>query len=143
MIYITRRETFSAAHRLFNPRFSDAENEKIYDKCNNPNWHGHNYVLEVTVCGSPNADTGYLIDLKELKHIIHTYLISKLDHKNLNLDVDFLSGVIPTLENLVVAFWRELEDKFTNCKLYKIKLYETEKNYVEYFGEKVDLHRFE
>lgn len=135
MIYITRREVFSAAHRLYNPKFSDEENERIYDKCNNPNWHGHNYVLEITVCGIPDANTGYLIDLKELKRIIKETIISKVDHKNLNLDVDFLRDVIPTLENLAIAFWKELEPKITSCSLYKIKLYETENNVVEYFGE--------
>jgi len=135
MIYITRREVFSAAHRLYNPEFTDEENERVYDKCNNPNWHGHNYVLEVTVCGETDPNTGYLIDLKELKKIIHDNIISKVDHKNLNLDVDFLRGVIPTLENLAVAFWKQLENKFSSCKLYRIKLFETEKNVVEYFGE--------
>ncbi len=137
MIYITRREVFSAAHRLYNPKFSDEENERIYDKCNNPNWHGHNYVLEITVCGIPDANTGYLIDLKELKRIIKETIISKVDHKNLNLDVDFLRDVIPTLENLAIAFWKELEPKITSCRLYKIKLYETENNVVEYFGEQL------
>ncbi len=135
MIYITRKETFSAAHRLHNPSFTEEENKKIYDLCNNPNWHGHNYVLEVTVCGYPDPRTGYLIDLKVLKKIIREHIISKVDHKNLNIDVNFLQGIIPTLENIAVAFWKELEDKFTHCKLYKIKLYETEKNVVEYFGE--------
>ncbi len=140
MIYITRREVFSAAHRLYNPTFSDEENDKIYDKCNNPNWHGHNYVLEVTVCGIPDPNTGYLIDLKQLKKIIRENIISKVDHKNLNLDVDFLRGIIPTVENLAVAFWRQLEDKLINCKLYKIKIYETENNVVEYFGAPIELN---
>lgn len=142
MIYITRREVFSAAHRLYNPTFSEEKNQQIYDKCNNPNWHGHNYILEVTVCGLPDPETGYLIDLKELKRIIREQIISKVDHKNLNLDVDFLRGVIPTVENLAVAFWHQLEDKLPNCKLYKIKLYETENNVVEYFGEPIELKKY-
>lgn len=144
MIYITRREVFSAAHRLFNPTFSEAKNLQVYDKCNNPNWHGHNYILEVTVCGYPDPETGYLLDLKELKRIIREVIISKVDHKNLNLDVDFLRGIIPTVENLAVAFWKELEGKLpSNCKLHKIKLYETENNVVEYYGEPIELKKYD
>lgn len=135
MLYITKRITFSAAHRLFNPELSDEENEKIYDKCNNPNWHGHNYVLEITIKGIINPKTGYVIDLKTLKEIVYREIIDKVDHKNLNLDVDFLRGVIPTLENLVVAFWNVLKPKIPSGELYKIKLHESENNYIEYFGE--------
>lgn len=135
MLYLTRKFSFSAAHRLFNPIFSDEKNEKIYDKCNNPNWHGHNYVLEVTIKGKVDPRTGYVIDLKNLKKIINDEIINKVDHKNLNLDVDFLQGVIPTLENLVVAFWNVLKPKITDGELFKIKLYETEYNCIEYFGE--------
>lgn len=136
MVYLTRKESFSAAHRLFNPELSDEENKRLYDKCNNPNWHGHNYVLEVTIKGKIDPKTGYVVDLKMLKKIINEAIIEKVDHKNLNLDVDFLSGVIPTLENLAVAFWNQLYSRLPNGELYKIRLYETEKNFIEYFGEK-------
>ncbi|MGQ9819256.1 MAG: 6-carboxytetrahydropterin synthase [Candidatus Kapaibacteriales bacterium] len=135
MVYLTRRASFSAAHRLFNPDFTDEENQSIYDKCNNPNWHGHNYVLEITIKGKVNPKTGYVVDLKNLKKIINEEIIDKVDHKNLNLDVEFLQGTIPTLENLVVAFWDLLKPKITEGELYKIKLYETENNFIEYFGE--------
>lgn len=136
MVYLTRKESFSAAHRLFNPELSDEENKRLYDKCNNPNWHGHNYVLEVTIKGKIDPKTGYVVDLKMLKKIINEAIIEKVDHKNLNLDVDFLSGVIPTLENLAVAFWNQLYSRLPNGELYKIRLYETEKNFIDYFGEK-------
>ncbi|MFP4528743.1 MAG: 6-pyruvoyl trahydropterin synthase family protein [Candidatus Kapaibacterium sp.] len=142
MLYVTRQLRFSAAHRLFNPEFSDEENERIFDKCNNFHGHGHNYLLEVTVAGEPNPDTGYVIDLKKLKRIISDQVISKVDHKHLNEDVDFLDGVIPTVENLAVVFWRMLEPQITEGKLYKIKLFESETSYVEYFGEPVEIKVF-
>lgn len=142
MIYVTKKLSFSAAHRLFNPELSDDQNRDIYDKCNNERGHGHNYTIEVTVCGLPNPNTGYVIDLKKLKYIIETNVIDLVDHKHLNFDVEFLSGIIPTVENIVVCFWNTLKDKFLNCKLYKIKLYETETSFVEYFGEPVDIKRF-
>ncbi|OGV90130.1 MAG: 6-pyruvoyl tetrahydrobiopterin synthase, partial [Melioribacter sp. RIFOXYB12_FULL_38_5] len=100
MVYVTRREIFSASHRLFNPNLSEEENNSLFGKCNNPNGHGHNYTLEVTICGEVNPKTGYLIDLKLLKQIIIDNVINKVDHKNLNLDVDFLAGKIPTAENI-------------------------------------------
>lgn len=135
MIYITRREVFSASHRLFNPDLSEAENCEIYDKCSNPNGHGHNYILEVVVAGEVDPVSGYLLDLKKLKRIIKENVIDKLDHKHLNLDVDFLRNVIPTSENICMAIWKELIDKIPAGKLYSIKLYETENNYIEYKGE--------
>ncbi len=135
MVYVTRREVFSAAHRLFNPALSDEENEKIYGKCSAPNWHGHNYVLEVTVKGEIDPLTGYVIDLSVLKKIIKENVIEKLDHKNLNFDVDFLKGKIPTGENLVAAIWNELKDKIPNGEICSVKLFETENNYFEYKGE--------
>jgi 6-pyruvoyltetrahydropterin/6-carboxytetrahydropterin synthase len=134
MIYVTRREVFSASHRLYNEKFSDAENDRVFGKCNNLNGHGHNYTLEVVVAGEINKDTGYLIDLKLLKEIIIENVIKKVDHKNLNLDVDFLEGKIPTAENIAVGIWDQLQDKIPSGKLYSIKLYETENNYVEYKG---------
>ncbi|MCK9281489.1 MAG: 6-carboxytetrahydropterin synthase [Melioribacteraceae bacterium] len=135
MIYVTRREVFSSSHRLFNPKFNEEENDRIFGKCNNLNGHGHNYILEVVVKGEINPDTGYVIDLKLLKTIIIENIIKKVDHKNLNLDVDFLYGIIPTAENIAVGIWKQLIDKISSGKLYSIKLYETENNYVEYKGE--------
>ncbi|BDQ01654.1 6-carboxytetrahydropterin synthase [Ignavibacterium sp.] len=135
MVYITRRETFAAAHRLFKPELSDEENLKMFGKCSHPNWHGHNYTLEVVVAGEVNPETGFVLDVKELKKIIHQYVIDKVDHKNLNLDTDFLKGIIPTSENICIAIWNQLKDKIPSGKLYSVKLYETENNYFEYRGE--------
>lgn len=135
MVYITRRETFAAAHRLFKPGLSDEENFKLFGKCSNPQWHGHNYTLEVVVAGETNPETGFVLDLKELKKIIHNHVIDKVDHKNLNLDTDFMQGIIPTSENICIAVWNQLVDKIPSGKLYAVKLYETENNYFEYRGE--------
>jgi 6-pyruvoyltetrahydropterin/6-carboxytetrahydropterin synthase len=135
MIYITRRETFAAAHRLFKNGLSDDENFLLFGKCSNPNWHGHNYTLEVVVSGNVNPDTGFVIDIKKLKEIIHKNVISKVDHKNLNIDTEFMKGLIPTSENIVTAIWNQLENKISGGKLYSVKLYETENNYFEYRGE--------
>lgn len=137
MVYVTRREIFSASHRLFNPNLSEEENNILFGKCNNPNGHGHNYTLEVTICGEVNPKTGYLIDLKLLKQIIIDNVINKVDHKNLNLDVDFLASKIPTAENIAIAVWDELENKIPNGKLYSVRLLETENNYIEYKGKNV------
>ncbi len=130
MIYVTRREVFSASHRIYNPRLSDEENFELYGKCSNPNGHGHNYELEVTIAGEINPETGYLIDLSELKNIIRKNI-----NKNLNIDVEFLKGKIPTAENILISIWEQLKDKIPNGRLYSIKLYETENNYVEFRGE--------
>jgi 6-pyruvoyltetrahydropterin/6-carboxytetrahydropterin synthase len=135
MIYVSRRETFSASHRLNNPALSDKENRAIFGKCNSPNGHGHNYVMEITVAGEINPLTGYLIDLKKLKDIIRENIIDKVDHKNLNTDVDFLEGVITTTENLALLFWKLLENKIPDGKLFSIKIAETENNFFEYKGE--------
>ena len=135
MVYVTRRETFSASHRLFNPSFSDEKNEEVFDKCNNPNGHGHNYELEVTVAGTVEQDTGYVIDLKDLKRIIKESVIAQLDHKHLNHDVPFMKGVIPTAENIAIQIWKVLEPKITRGRLYSVRLRETENNVVEYRGE--------
>jgi len=135
MIYVTRREVFSAAHRLFNPKFTNDENEKIFGKCSNPNWHGHNYTLEVVVAGEIDPETGYVIDLKLLKNIIIENVIKKVDHKNLNTETDFMQGVIPTAENIAVSIWKVLVDKIPSGKLYAIKIFETENNFFEYKGE--------
>jgi len=138
MIYVTRREIFSASHRLFNENFSDGENERIFGKCSNPNGHGHNYILEVVVAGAVDPQTGYVIDLKTLKEIIIEKVIDKVDHKNLNLDVDFLKGKNPTTENIAIGIWNQLVNNISTGKLYSIKLYETENNYVEYKGKELN-----
>jgi 6-pyruvoyltetrahydropterin/6-carboxytetrahydropterin synthase len=135
MIYLTRRETFAAAHRLFREGLSDQENFNLFGKCSNPNWHGHNYTLEVVVAGNIDPATGFVIDLKKLKEIIHLHVISKVDHKNLNIDTEFMIGLNPTSENIVIAIWNQLKDKIPAGKLYSVKLYETENNYFEYRGE--------
>jgi 6-pyruvoyltetrahydropterin/6-carboxytetrahydropterin synthase len=134
MVYVTRRETFAAAHRLFKEGLSDEENLKMFGKCSSPNWHGHNYKLEVVVAGEIDPATGFVLDIKRLKEIIHRYVISKVDHKNLNIDTDFMRGLIPTSENIVIAIWDQLVDKIPAGKLYSVKLFETENNYFEYRG---------
>jgi 6-pyruvoyltetrahydropterin/6-carboxytetrahydropterin synthase len=135
MVYVTRRETFNAAHRLFIPNLSDEENYKIFGKCSNPNWHGHNYVLEVVVAGEVNPETGFVINLRDLKEIIRKYVIEEVDHKNLNLETKFMKGKIPTTENVAVGIWNQLADKITSGKLHSVKLSETENNFFEYKGE--------
>ncbi len=132
-IYLTRRETFSAAHKLYEGTCSAAQNEEMYGKCTNI--HGHNYVLEVTIVGDVHPITGCVVDLKKLKEIILKEIIHKVDHTYLNEDVDFLRGLNPTSENLVQAFWHRIVDKIPSGKLYSLKLFETEKNIVEYRGE--------
>jgi 6-pyruvoyltetrahydropterin/6-carboxytetrahydropterin synthase len=139
MLYVTKKIEFSAAHRLFNPMFTDTMNDEIFDKCNNFFGHGHNYILEVTVAGLPDPQTGYVIDLKILKKILKNEVIDKVDHKHLNFDVEFLKGIIPTAENLAIKFWQILDDKINPGKLYKIRLYESEASYVEYFGADVEI----
>lgn len=142
MIYVTRQLKFSSAHRLYNPEYSETMNEDVFDKCNNYHGHGHNYTLEVTVAGVPNPETGYLIDLKKLKRIMDENIIQKVDHKHLNFDVPFLKGIIPTVENLVYIFWQILNDKINEGKLYKIKLYETDTSFVEYYGNEFEIKNF-
>lgn len=135
MVTVTRRETFSASHRLYNPALTDAQNEAVFDKCSNPNGHGHNYELEVSVEGPIGPETGYVVDLKELKQIIRREVIAKLDHKHLNHDVDFLRGVIPTAENIALAIWKVLSPKIPTGRLVSVRLRETENNVVEVRGE--------
>ena len=136
MIFITRREHFNAAHRLFRPEYSDEQNLQIFGKCSNPNWHGHNYTLFVTVRGDVDADTGFLVNLKDLSAIIEQYVIEKLDHRNINLEVGFMTGKLASTENLAVGIWNELTSpvETLGASLHCIKLYETENNFVEYFG---------
>ena len=133
-VYVTRKMHFNAAHRLHNPAKSDAWNRETFGPCNNANWHGHNYVLEVTVAGEPDPDTGCVIDLGLLKNIINETIIDKVDHKNLNLEVDFMNGLIPTTENFVVAIWEELVEALPAGRLHAVRLYETERNIAEYRG---------
>lgn len=137
MIYITRRERFSAAHKLYREEWSQAQNEQVFGNCSNPNWHGHNYVLFVTVKGKVNPETGFVIDLKTMKRIILAEVISKLDHKNINLDVDFMQGKQASTEVIAMAIFEVLKPCFEQEQvcLHSVKLYETENNYVEYFGE--------
>ncbi len=134
---ITRRETFNAGHRLFRPDWDDAKNHEVFGKCSNPNWHGHNYTLYVTVEGKVDISTGFVLNLKILSRIIHTFVLEKLDHKNINLDVDFMDGKLASSENLAMGIWNQLETPIaeSGAHLYCIKLVETEKNYVEYYGE--------
>ena len=136
MIYITRRERFNAAHRLFKDDFDEKKNIEVFGKCSNPNWHGHNYILFVTVKGEINPATGFLINLTELKMVMRKKVIDKLDHKNLNLDVDFLKGKYTSTEVLCVSIWEQLEAqvKIMGAELHRVKIQETENNYVEYFG---------
>ena len=134
IVSATRLVRFNAAHRVFNPAWSEAENSRVFGKCNNPNWHGHNYTLEITVEGTPDPTTGYTYDLGALKQLAERELVEHLDHKNLNLDVPFMVGVIPTTENLVVACWRILAPKVAPATLKRLKLWETENHYVEYEG---------
>lgn len=134
-ICVTRRLHFNAAHRLHTDRLDATKNAEVYGVCNNPMGHGHNYELEVTVMGEPDPVTGMVIDLKTLKEIVTREVIDKVDHKHLNYDVDFMSGIVPTAENIVIVFWNLLKDKIPNGELYELKLYETPRNLVVYRGE--------
>lgn len=137
MIYITRRERFSAAHKLYREDWSPEQNEAVFGNCSNPNWHGHNYEVFVTVKGEINPETGFLIDLKKMKKIIWEHVISKLDHKNVNLDVDFMKGKKASTEVIAMEIFQVLKPHFDEEKvqLHVVKLCETENNFVEYFGE--------
>ena len=137
MVYLTRKEHFNAAHKLANPNWSDEKNLEVFGKCSNKNWHGHNYDLYITVKGKPNPDTGFIINLKELSVLIRNEICMELDHKNLNTDVPFLKGILPSTENVAIAIWDILapQIKEMGAALHCVKLYETENNFVEYFGE--------
>lgn len=137
MMYVTRREYFNAAHKISNPNWDEAKNQEVFGGCANPNWHGHNYQLFVTVKGEINKDTGFVVNLKTLGQIICKQIIDKVDHKNLNMDVPFMKDILPSAENVAKAFWKILEKPVSDigCRLHSIKLIETENNYVEYFGE--------
>lgn len=136
MVYLTRRERFNAAHKLWVGEWSEEQNMQAFGKCANRNWHGHNYDLYVTVKGRPDPLTGFIVDVKALSKLIKTQIIDQVDHSNLNLDVGFIpKGLQPTTENLVILFWQQLEPQLEGCKLHCIKLYETENIYAEYYGE--------
>ncbi len=137
MVYITRKEHFNAAHKLWKADWSDEKNLEVFGKCANPNWHGHNYNLFVTVKGNPHPDTGFVVDLKALSTLIKTCIVDQLDHKNMNLDVPFMAGKMASTEILTVEIWKQLEYKISSlgCKLHSIRVFETENNSAEYFGE--------
>ena len=137
MIYITRRERFNAAHRLFRADFSDEQNMEVFGKCSNPNWHGHNYELFVTVKGNIDEKTGFLVNLKTLSKIIKQHVINKLDHKNINLEVDFMQDKLASTENLSVGIWDELKQHIDKigAEIHCVRVVESENNFVEYFGE--------
>ena len=139
MLYVSRKEHFNAAHKLYNPNLSRERNIEIFGACANENWHGHNFDLIVTVKGTPDPETGFVVDLKKLSTMIRREVIDKLDHKNLNLDVDFMQGKLASCENLAVEIWKILNQHMPAItsfgKLHCVKLYETPRNYVEYFGE--------
>ena len=138
MIYVSRKEHFNAAHKLYNPNWSEEKNAEVFGACANSNWHGHNFELIVTVKGRPDPDTGFVIDLKVLGKIIKNQIINKVDHRNLNLDVDFMAGKLASCEILVMEMWKILDPairEVSQARLHSIQLFETQKNFVEYFGE--------
>ena len=134
IVTVTRLLRFNAAHRVHNPALSDEENAALFGKCNNPNWHGHNYTFEVSVRGPVDPRTGYVMDLGALKRLVERTVVDHVDHRNMNVDVPFMRGVIPTTENIVVAIWRELEPHLGDVRLVRLRLWETENNCVEYEG---------
>lgn len=138
MVYISRIEHFNAAHKLFNPAWTEEQNNAVFGPCANANWHGHNFELIVTVKGIPNPDTGFVMDLKKLSSLTKTLVVDVVDHKNLNLDVSFMVGKLASCENLIIEFWNILapaiQEAEPNAQLHSLKLYETPRNFVEYFG---------
>lgn len=137
MVYLTRIEHFNAAHKLYNPAWSKERNDEVFGKCANENWHGHNFELYVTIKGEPDPDTGFIFDAKKLGELINEKVIDKLDHRNLNLDVDFMKDKLCSIENLVVGIWKELEPHLPPpAQLHSLKLVETARIYVEYYGGK-------
>ena len=139
MVYVSRKEHFNAAHKLYNPDWSKEKNVEVFGPCANENWHGHNFELIVTVKGKPDPETGFVVDLKKLSTLLRDEVTEKLDHKNLNLDVDFMKGKLASCEELIVEIWKIIDSKLPSItrfgKLHGIRLYETPRNYVEYFGE--------
>ncbi len=139
MLLVNRKEHFNAAHKLHNPNWSEEKNKEVFGPCSNANWHGHNFDLIVTVKGIPDPDTGFVVDLKKLSTVIRRHVVDQVDHKNLNLDVPFMQGKMASTENLIIEFWNILEPLVNaitkNGALYKITLYETPRNFVEYYGK--------
>jgi 6-pyruvoyltetrahydropterin/6-carboxytetrahydropterin synthase len=139
MIYVSRKEHFNAAHKLYNPKWSAAKNTEVFGPCANANWHGHNFELIVTVKGRPDPDTGFVIDLKHLSTLIKELIIDKVDHKNLNLDVDFMQGKMASCEIFIMEIWKILAPAIQQtapaARLHKLTLYETPRNFVEYYGD--------
>jgi 6-pyruvoyltetrahydropterin/6-carboxytetrahydropterin synthase len=136
MVYITRIEHFNAAHKLYNPHWTPEQNDAVFGKCANENWHGHNFELYVTVKGHPDPDTGFVFDAKKLSGVIKEHVIEKLDHKNLNMDVDFMRGKLCSVENLIIGIWGQLKTHLpASAQLHALKMYETPNIFVEYFGE--------
>ncbi|MDE3236211.1 MAG: 6-carboxytetrahydropterin synthase [Bacteroidota bacterium] len=136
MVYLTRLEHFNAAHKLYNPNWSKEKNEEVFEGCANENWHGHNFDLYVTVKGEVNPETGFVMNLKDLSKIIREHVIKKVDHKNLNLDVDFMQGKMASAEVLIVEIWKILEKQLPQgVFMHALKLYETARSFVEYYGE--------
>lgn len=137
MIFVSRQEHFNAAHKLHNPRWSEERNREVFGPCANANWHGHNYDLIVTVKGQPDPETGFVVDVKALSDLVRVHITDQVDHKNLNLDVPFMAGLMASTENLAVAFWQILARELptiTQAELHCVKLYETPRNFVEYYG---------
>lgn len=139
MLYVSRKEHFNAAHKLYNPNWSREKNVEVFGPCANENWHGHNFELIVTVKGQPDPETGFVVDLKKLSTMIRSEVVDKLDHKNLNIDVDFMQDKLASCENLIIEIWRILNERLPSItstgKLHSLRLYETPRNYVDYFGE--------
>ncbi len=139
MVYVSRKEHFNAAHKLYNPEWSREKNIEVFGPCANENWHGHNFELIVTIKGRPDPETGFVVDLKKLSTLIRDEVTEKLDHKNLNIDVDFMQGKLASCEVLIIEIWKILDAKLSSItrfgKMHGIRLYETPRNYVEYFGE--------
>ena len=136
MVYLTRSEHFNAAHKLSNPAWSYDKNEEVFGKCANENWHGHNYELLVTIKGEPSSDTGFIFDVKKLSNLIREHVIEVVDHRNLNVDVEFMKGKMCSTENLAIGIWDQLAQHLPAAvQLHSIRLYETPRIYVEYFGE--------
>lgn len=139
MVYVSRKEHFNAAHKLYNPQWTKEKNVEVFGPCANDNWHGHNFELIVTVKGKPDPDTGFVVDLKQLSNLIRHEVVDKLDHKNLNMDVDFMAGKLASCENLIIEIWRILHTHLPTITergmLHSLRLYETPRNYVDYFGE--------
>ena len=139
MVYVSRKEHFNAAHKLYNPEWSREKTIEVFGPCANENWHGHNFELIVTIKGRPDPETGFVVDLKKLSTLIRDEVVEKLDHKNLNVDVDFMQGKLASCEVLIIEIWKILDAKLSSItrygKMHGIRLYETPRNYVEYFGE--------